>query len=199
MTLREARRRFFAASGFATDGGYDDRWADAQFGPLPYSVPNPAMRAAALRVHDLHHPLAGYTADWRGEAQISAWELGSGGGGRYIYAWFVALFGLVTGLLALPRATWHAFVRGRGSRNLYREASPLRRLGERVETVRQSLGISGTPRSASIADAVWFGLYTLAASSLTLFFALGSPLLVAAAVGRRAVAGLRCPYASAPL
>ncbi len=58
-TLAEARRRFFADIGFAPDGGYDDAWADAKFGPLPYTVPNPRMRAEALRFHDLRRELRG--------------------------------------------------------------------------------------------------------------------------------------------
>ncbi|MEM6991743.1 MAG: hypothetical protein AAF721_14650, partial [Myxococcota bacterium] len=135
----EARAQFFAASGFPADGGYDEPWQEAEFGPVPYVVPNPKLRADALRVHDLHHPLTGYRADWRGEAEISAWELGSGGGGRYAYAWFIALFGLLTGLLALPAATYRAFIRGRFSRNLYKERAPARRLAQSLAEVRREL------------------------------------------------------------
>ena len=148
-TLEDARRRFFAESGFAPDGGYDDAWAHAEFGPVPYSVPNPRMRADALRVHDLHHPLTGYPADWRGEAKISAWEIGSGGAGPYPYAWFIALFGLFTGLLGLPLATWRAFVAGRSARNLYGEPQPMRWLGRSVSEARHDLGIGRAAPAAS--------------------------------------------------
>lgn len=118
-TVAEARRRFFQRSGFPSDGGYDDVWAEASFGAYQYAVPNTRARAAALRVHDLHHLLTGYATDWRGESEISAWELGSGGAGRYGYAWFIALFGLAIGLLTMPQTMWRAFVRGHSTRNLY--------------------------------------------------------------------------------
>lgn len=192
-TLAEARRRFFADSGFAPDGGYDEPWADAEFGPFPYTVPNSRMRADALRVHDLHHPLTGYAADWRGEAQISAWELGSGGAAGYAYAWFIALFGLLTGLLGAPRATWRAFVAGRSMRNLYGDAEPMRRLAHPVDDVRRELTVdanSPSPRDAALPFVGWSAL----ASTLGVLFVLGSPVLVFAAFVRRwATSGLcRC-------
>lgn len=126
LTVREARRRFFAKNGFGFDGGYDAPWVDAVFGPFAYRLPNLRARARALRIHDLHHLVTGYATDWRGEAEISAWELGSGWG-RHPYAWMIAIFGVLTGLLAQPRATWAAFVRGRRSANLYplRDVEPL--------------------------------------------------------------------------
>lgn len=203
-TLEDARRRFFAQSGFAPDGGYDDGWAHAAFGPVPYSVPNPRMRAEALRVHDLHHPLTGYPADWRGEAKISAWELGSGGAGRYPYAWFIALFGLVTGLLGLPRATWRAFVAGRSATNLYRDEQPMRWLSRPVSEARGALGIErdADRRTApQTGDRLAFFGWSALASSLAVVFALGVPLLLLAALahrmGRTASCLLRCPLRAA--
>lgn len=183
-TLAEGRRRFFADSGFAPDGGYDDPWAHAEFGPLPYTVPNLRMRAEALRVHDLHHPLTGYPADWRGEAQISAWELGSGGASGYPYAWFIALFGLLTGLLAAPQATWRAFLSGRSTRNLYGERDPMRWLAHPVDEVRRELRLveNRPPRRH---DAIVFLGWSVLATALGMIFALGSPLLVVAALSRR--------------
>ena len=118
-TVSHARARFFADSGFSPDGGYDDDWAEADFGPVRYRVPNTAARSAALQRHDLHHLATGYPADWRGEAEISAWELGSGVG-FYPYAWLIALWGLFTGLVWHPGPTIDAFLRGRRSTNLYR-------------------------------------------------------------------------------
>lgn len=185
VTLADARRRFFADSGFAPDGGYDDAWAHAQFGALPYSVPNPRIRAEALRVHDLHHPITGYSADWRGEASISAWELGSGGAGRYAYAWFIALFGFLTGLLASPGSTWRAFVAGRSARNLYRDPDPTQWLERPLEEVRREL-IAPRSRAAGLNDHMAFAGWSVLAGSLALLFALGSPFLFAAALVRRA-------------
>ena len=119
-TLRQARQRFFAESGFAPDGGYEAEWNEAEFGWLRYRVPNTPGRAAVLRRHDLHHLLTGYPATWQGEALVSAWELAAGAG-PLSYAWIIALWGLFTGLVGLPLETAQAFFRGRGARSLYGE------------------------------------------------------------------------------
>jgi hypothetical protein len=118
VSVRLARSRFFAANGFPADGGYETEFADAEFGPFAYRVPNLHARARALRIHDLHHLVTGYRTSWRGEAEISAWELGSGVG-RHWYAWVIALFGFFTGLIAQPNLMLSAFARGRRSANLY--------------------------------------------------------------------------------
>ena len=173
-TVRDARRRFFAASGFAPDGGYDDAWADAELGPFAYRVPNLPARAAALRVHDLHHLVTGYPTDWRGEAQISAWELGSGFG-RYPYAWIIAIFGLLTGVLAMPAETLRAFVRGRRSRrNLYDFASIDAWLDRPLSELQSALAVPSQPGPARPSDVARFGM--LATASL-LFGALALPVL----------------------
>lgn len=175
-TVREARRRFFAANGFAPDGGYDDDWADAEFGPLAYRVPNLRARGEALRVHDLHHLVTGYSTDWRGEAQISAWELGSGWG-RYPYAWIIALFGFVSGLLGLPADTLRAFVRGRRSRgNLYDAESIDPWLDRPLPELERALRVPTDPGPARASDLLWFGL--LATASL-LFGLIAAPGLLA--------------------
>ena len=118
MTLNKARRVFFDQNDFGPDGGYDDAWATAAFGPLTYTVPNGRLRADALRLHDLHHVATGYATDWQGEAQISAWELG-GGLSNQPYAWLIGLWGVFPGLLFLPSRTLAAFARGRRSKTLY--------------------------------------------------------------------------------
>ena len=101
LSLRDARQRFFVSYGIGDDGDYDAPWQEAQFGPLRYRVPNGPWRARVLRRHDLHHLVTGYAADWRGESQISAWELGAGLG-PFSYAWVIALWGLFVGLLLWP-------------------------------------------------------------------------------------------------
>ena len=188
-TLLEGRRRFFAEQGFPADGGYDEVWSEASFGPLPYAVPNTRARADALRVHDLHHVLTGYAADWRAESEISAWELGSGGGGRYLYAWFIALFGLCIGLLTAAGSMWRNFLRGRGSTNLYREAEPLARLSQPVDRVKRELLVRAGPRRATVRDRLAFALWALVSLTLAAVFLLGSPVLIVVALVRRG-----CPF-----
>lgn len=191
--MATARQRFFAREGFAADGGYDEPWAEASFGPVPYAVPNPPTRAAALRVHDLHHVLTDHGTSWREESEISAWELGSGGAGRYPYAWFIALFGLFVGLVALPVATWRAFLRGRGSSNLYRERSIVPWLPRSVAEARASLRVRTTPAAPSLGAALSFLGWSTLALAASAAFVLGSPVLVALALLRRLKALATCP------
>lgn len=139
-TVRDARAAFFARNGFPSDGGYDDAWAEAEFGVLRYRVPNPPARAEALRLHDLHHLVTGYSTDWRGEALISAWEVASGAGTRP-WGWAIMLWGLFTGLVGMPRATFDAFLRGRGARNLYGSELTEELLDGSLSELQEALGV----------------------------------------------------------
>src|SRR5690348_8708353 len=78
LTMREARDRYFEANRFGADGGYASKWVDIKLGPIPMPFPNTASRVRAVKYHDLHHVLTGYDTDWRGEFEISAWEIAAG-------------------------------------------------------------------------------------------------------------------------
>jgi hypothetical protein len=73
-----------------------------------------------LIVHDVHHVVTGYDTSWTGEFEVAAWELGSGGCGRFVLMWNNRLLTLLLGLLFAPAATSRAFARGRKQRNLFR-------------------------------------------------------------------------------
>ncbi|HEX4922903.1 MAG TPA: Coq4 family protein [Bdellovibrionales bacterium] len=141
LTLGEARDRFFAVSGF-TAASYFEPFNKVKVGPLPLVIPNPYMRQRALPLHDLHHILTGYPTDLRGESQICAWEIGSGGLGRYPIGWPYVLFGVVLGLLFWPRELVAAYRRGRQSRNLFNTEFSDRLLSKTVGELRQELKIA---------------------------------------------------------
>ncbi len=205
QSLQRARLDFFDHAGFGPSGGYDEPWAEADFGSFRYRVPNGAARARALQVHDLHHVVTGYATDWRGESEISAWELGSGGPGPQPYAWVISLWGLFVGLLTMPERVFRAFVRGRGSRNLYRARLDGSLLGQRVAQVQRSLAVQpaqaagespwapGTPRRLRMGDRLAFAGWTVAAMAWGLTGGLGVLALVAAAGGRRLHGLFGCP------
>jgi hypothetical protein len=180
LTLAQARDEYFRANGFGPDGGYGDAWVDFKLGPIPMPFPNTPGRRRAVRFHDLHHVLTGYATDVRGEFEISAWEVGSGCAG-YWTAWQLNLAGIVAGLIVCPRRTWRAFVRGRHSRNLYRDASYAELLERRVGDVRSELGLDETVAPADAVDAAWLGLATAAGVGIgTVMFALMIPIAVVA-------------------
>ncbi len=177
-TLREARRSYFLDNGFGTDGNYEEKWVKLKLGPLPYYLPNAPARVRAVRYHDLHHVLTGYRTDWPGEFAISAWEIASGCADLYA-AWVLNLSGMAGGLLTHPLSTFRAFVRGRRSRNLYRAALTDELLDERVDTVRQRLGLDRDGGPARAADVAWFVFYTVVGGLIGgLMLLLGPPFLV---------------------
>lgn len=95
------------------------------------------------RFHDIHHVLTGYPADWRGEAEIGAWEIATGCRNSLI-AWLLNGGAVVVGLFLWPRAVARAFQRGRRTRtNLYHdfEYEPL--LEMTVKEVRERIGLAG--------------------------------------------------------
>jgi hypothetical protein len=167
-TLREARGRYFEANGLG-DGGYGERWVKLELGPVPLAFPNSDARRRAVRFHDLHHVLTAYGTSWLGEAEIGAWEVASGCAHHYV-AWLLNLQAMVIGLAIDPAALFRAFVRGRRSRNLYREAFGDALLDQRVGATRRQLGLPADAPAATARDrlhfALWLGvaLVTTAAS-----------------------------------
>jgi hypothetical protein len=122
LTVREARARYFARSGF-DERTYTARWIELPVHVLGIArtarLPNIAARRAAVRVHDLNHLLTGYGTDWRGEFQISAYELGMGCR-WYWAAWALNAGGLAAGVFRAPATLVRAFARGRATtRSLY--------------------------------------------------------------------------------
>jgi len=110
-TLREA---FLADNGFVDKPPMID-WV--KVGPVPVPVPNPPARHRALRLHDLHHLLTGYSTEWTGEGQISAWECAAGLNRNWI-AWVFCPMGTFLGMIVCPRDTVRAYARGRIGRTL---------------------------------------------------------------------------------
>ena len=56
----------------------------------------------------------------RGEPLLSAWELGSGGGGWNLFFWVDRVVLFAFAMLLIPGPIFAALRRGAGSRNLYR-------------------------------------------------------------------------------
>jgi hypothetical protein len=177
LTLGEARARLFALGGLGEGGGYDDAWVKLKFWRIPFAFPNTEGRRRAVRFHDLHHVLTEYPTTWRGEFEISAWEV-AGGIRRYWVAWLLDLLGFACGLVVFPRAVYRAFVRGRHSTNLYGDEWNESILGRRVGEVRRRLGLDGKDVRPTRDDKVSFALW--AAASAAAYVATGAVMLAPA-------------------
>ena len=117
-TVREAIERHHSESGIAPDGGISDRWVVIRLGRIPMPFLNTAARRRALALHDVNHLLAGVGTGNVGEAEISAWELASGGCGPYVTAWALDLAGMLLGMV-WPIHVMQAFASGRTMKNAY--------------------------------------------------------------------------------
>jgi hypothetical protein len=163
MTLAAARDLYFKVNNFGSNGGYDEPWVEFKLGSIPLPFPNTPARIRAVRFHDLHHSVTGYSTDILGEFEISGWEVGSGCA-DFAAAWALNLSGMVGGVLSAPRRTWRAYVRGRHSRNFYRSRYDSV-IGRRVGELQHELGLDVPAPGATAADAAMFAL-ALAAGSL---------------------------------
>jgi hypothetical protein len=185
LSLRDARGRYFADNAFGDDGGYAKKWVTLQLGPLPFAFPNSAARVRAVKYHDLHHVVTGYDTNVVGEAEIGAWEIGSGCAG-FVAAWILNLYAMVLGFLSgHPRAVYRAFVRGRHTQNLYRDAYDEALLDARLGAVRARLELAGAAPVASARDRIAFVAWSAVAIGLAL--ATLAPLLVSIALLVRAI------------
>jgi len=123
MTLREALERHLVSIGVRSEQTppgqlYDDKW-------IRYAVAGKRIPIFPLRpfkdsmaIHDAHHLLTGYGGDLKGEVEVAAWELASGGCGKHWFMWFDR-FSLVFGILFFPKAFFAAWKKGWQSMNLY--------------------------------------------------------------------------------
>jgi len=141
MTLSEARRLYFQLDNFGEDGGYRERWIKVKVWKIPIWLPNTEGRRRAVKLHDLHHVLTEYPTTWRGEAEISAWEIGAGGLGRYYAGWILDLMNVAQGLVVNPLGIYRGFMRGRSTSNLYSTKFSDELLDHKVGDYRDLLGL----------------------------------------------------------
>jgi hypothetical protein len=163
-TLRRARDAYFEAEGLPPDGGYGERWVRTRVGPFPFAYPNTEGRRRLAPLHDLHHVATGYATDIAGEAEVGAWELGTGMRDRT----GVHLASLVLGfaLPRCPRRLYRAFVRGRHSRNLLDRRCDDALLARTVGDVRRELGLDREIPPPTAADRRRFAFWAARAALL---------------------------------
>jgi hypothetical protein len=140
MTLREALIRYLTEKEIRgpetpAERLYADDWFRFYVGHRSIKVIKLTSMMDSVAIHDTHHLLTGYGTDVRGEAEITAWELASGGCGRHWAMWLDRLVAVPTLVVFYPRAAWAAAKRGWRESNLY-GADFERVLGEDLDAVR---------------------------------------------------------------
>jgi hypothetical protein len=166
LTLREARERYFARSGFDASG-YSDRWVKLPVGPFALYMPNLAARQRCIAIHDIDHVVTGYGTDWHGELSIAAFEVGMGCG-RYWFGWMINTQGLVLGALLYPHDMLRAYVRGRRCRaSLYALAGVDDAVLDRtVGELREELGLDACAASPRLADGLLFAGWVIGSAAV---------------------------------
>jgi len=147
--VQAARDRYLAEHGLRVEE-YDAPRFEVRLRGWKIRLPNPSSRRKAVALHDLHHVATGLPADWSGEMQVSAWEVGAGLGGLWV-AWLICFPLFILGLVAQPRSTWRSYRAGRSCRSLFAWGAPLSQLlALEVGELRERLGLpsDGLPRSA---------------------------------------------------
>lgn len=149
LKVRDALQSYFAKYHFA-EGGYRKKYFTIKLGPLYIPFPNIKARVDAVKIHDIHHIVTGYNADYKGEAEIGAWEIASGCG-KYWVAWILNLGSFIIGMLFYQRALLQAFLDGRKVKNslyyntIYNDAL----LDQSVGELRNKIGIPSSEKNAT--------------------------------------------------
>ena len=90
------------------------RALDRRFGLFPRD------RCGEVRFHhDLHHFATGYDTSLRGQVELAAWELASGGCREDLFLWVDRLGAILLGILLMPIVVARAYQRGELCSNLY--------------------------------------------------------------------------------
>src|SRR5262245_57565268 len=151
QTLRDAAAAHqLAMADTGVDADAAARWVWIKIGPIPFAYPNTAGRKRLVQAHDLHHLLTGYGTDLLGEAELGAWELGTGLRDRSAVRYAIRVFGFMLPRFATRLRT--AFVRGRRCRNLLGRALDDAMLSRTVAEVRGELGLDRPIPEASPED-----------------------------------------------
>ena len=160
IKIKDALPLYFEKYHFS-DGGYNDKYFKIKIGPLFIPMPNTKSRIKAVKFHDVHHLLTEYTAFWKGEVEIGAWEIASGCGKHWI-AWLLNFGSFTIGLFLYPKALFEAFMAGRHVKsNLYQGYEYNETLlNKTIGELRDEFKI-GQVKKNSASDLLYFGLCIL--------------------------------------
>lgn len=124
MTVRDAltahyRRVGLLDAGESLERRLTDRWVRATVGGRRIPIKPLLGHQHAFALHDLHHLLTGCGTTFGEELDLAAWELGSGGCGRWVLFWLNRFNAVLIGLVLRPAAIRRGWRDGRAARNLY--------------------------------------------------------------------------------
>ena len=124
QSVRECLTEFYANNpSFGNEGGIYERWVWLRFGWIKVPFPNFKARSEIIYLHDVNHIINDYNTGWQGEVSVAAWEV-STGMGKFLVGWLFASFAMGFGVFFYPRVVFHAFMRGRFTKSIFRMNLP---------------------------------------------------------------------------
>ncbi|MEO8088319.1 MAG: hypothetical protein ABI763_15970 [Bacteroidota bacterium] len=170
LVVRDALQLYFSEYHFA-DGGYTSKWFKIKLGRLYVPLPNIKSRIDAVKIHDVHHLVTGYNADWKGEVEIGAWEIATGCEKKTV-AWLLNLGSIFVGIFLYPRSLFNAFMRGRKCvTSLYYNTIYNELLDKTLGELRKKINID-LPGKNITSDYLLFAFWCFVASTYHLLIAL---------------------------
>lgn len=159
QTPRELLPGFYKRYNLNDDGGQSSSFVKIELTKkILLYIPNFAARRKAVFKHDIHHIATGYTSTFKGETEISAWEIASGCR-HYWVAWVLDMQAVMIGMLFNPLGVYKAFVKGRRTKNLYNDALEDEQLMDMpLAEIKESLLLNNYPpkQKGNLIDLVLF-------------------------------------------
>ena len=163
-TPRQLLPGFYKQYNLGDDGGQNSPYVRVEMTKkIAFYFPNFNARRKAVFKHDVHHMVTGYTSTYKGETEISAWELASGCR-HYWVAFALDMSGLMTGLLFNPLGVYKAFVKGRRTKNLYSDHFTNEQIMDMpLASIKEKLLLNNYPENkmGNLADLFLFMLLVL--------------------------------------
>jgi hypothetical protein len=164
QTPRELLPVFYKQYDLNDDGGQSSAYVRVEFTKkICLYFPNFEARRKAVFKHDVHHIATGYTSTFKGETEIGAWEIASGCR-HYWVAFVLDLHAVMIGLLFNPTGVYKAFVKGRRTKNLYRDVFTDEQLMNiSISEIRESMLLNSYPerQKGDFIDLILFMLLLL--------------------------------------
>ena len=163
-TIAQLLPEFYRKYNLNADGGLSDSYIKIElYKNFHFYLPNIDARRKAVLKHDIHHIITGYKSDFKGETEISAWEIASGCR-KYWVAIVLDLSGMAWGYAFNLPGVFRAFVRGKRTRNLYENTIPDNvAINMTVDQLREQLGLNNeTAKSATLNETLSFFAWAIA-------------------------------------
>jgi hypothetical protein len=158
LKIKDALPILYKSYNLKPDGGLHDSSVKIELlKKFSLYIPNFETRQKVVLKHDIHHVVTGYSAEMKGETEISAWELSTGCTHNW-FAFSINILGMMSGVLFNLPGIWRAWMRGKTTKNLYNEKYKLEAvLNQTAEELQEELGLrNANATSASVSGFLSF-------------------------------------------